>query len=53
MMTHALELDSHADKCVVSDNCLVIHDHNRPVDVYSYGPKYGHRSFKTVDAALG
>ena len=22
-----VELDSHADKCVVGDNCYVIHDH--------------------------
>ena len=48
-----VELDSHADTCVVGDNCLVIHDHNRPVNVYSYDPKDGHRSAKTVDAAVG
>ena len=24
-----VELDSHADTCVIGDNCLVIHDHNR------------------------
>ena len=39
--------------CVVGDNCLVIHDHNGPVNVYSYNPKDGHRSAKTVDAAVG
>ena len=38
--------------CVVSDNCFVIHDHNRPVNVYSYNPKEGHRSAKTVKAAV-
>ena len=48
-----VELDSHADTCVVGDNCLVIHDHNRPVNVYSYDPKDGHRSAKTVDATVG
>ena len=48
-----IELDSHADTCVVGDNCLVIHDHNRPVNVYSYDPKDGHRSAKTVDATVG
>ena len=31
-----IESDSHADMCVVGDNCLVIHDHNKPVNVYSY-----------------
>ena len=39
MMDHTLvaitkpkvELDSHADTCVVGDNCLSTLDHNRPV----------------------
>ena len=52
-----VELHSHADTCVVNDlvydNCLVIHNHNRPVNVYSFDPKDGHRSTKTVDAAVG
>ena len=34
-----VELDSHADTCVIDDNYLVIHDHNRPVHVYSYDRK--------------
>ena len=38
-----VELDSYADMCVVGDNYLVIHDDNRPVNVYSYNPKDGHR----------
>ena len=44
-----VELDSHADTCIVCDNCLVLHDHNRLVNVYSYDPRDGHRSAKTVD----
>ena len=48
-----VELDSHADTWVVGDNCLVIHDHNRPVKVYSYDPKDGHKSAKTVDTKVG
>ena len=47
------ELNSHADSCVVGDNWLVIHDHDRPVNVYSYDPKDGHKSAKTVDATVG
>ena len=43
-----IELDSHADMHVVGDNCLVVLDHNRPVNVYSYDSKDGHRSAKTV-----
>ena len=61
MMAHAsfttskpkVELDSHTDTCVVGDNCLAIHDHNRPVNVYSKNPKDGHRSAKTIDATVG
>ena len=48
-----VELESHVDTCVVGDTCLFIHDHNRPVNVYSYNPKDGHRSAKTVDATVG
>ena len=47
------ELDSHADTYVVGDNWLVVCDHNRPVNVYSCDLKDGHRSAKTVDAAVG
>ena len=28
-----IELDSHADTYVVGDNCLVVHDHDIPVNV--------------------
>ena len=48
-----IELDAHADTCVVGDNCLVIHDHNRSVNVYSYNAKDGHRSAQTFDATVG
>ena len=48
-----VELDSHAHMCVVGDNCLVIHNYNRPVNVYRCDPKDGHRSAKAVDATVG
>ena len=48
-----VELDSYADTCVVGNNCLVIHDHNRPVIIYSYNPKDDHISAKTVAAMVG
>ena len=48
-----LEFDSHADVSVAGDNCLVIHDHNRPVSVFHYDPKDGQRSAKTIDAVVG
>ena len=47
------ELDSHADMCVLGNNCLVIHNHNRPVNVYSYDTKDSHKSAKIVDATVG
>ena len=48
-----VDLGSHTDMCEVGDNCLVIHDQNRPVNVDSYDPNDGHRSAKTVDAGVG
>ena len=47
------EFDSHIDTCVVDDSCLVTHDQNRPVNIYSYDPKDGHRCAKTVNATIG
>ncbi len=32
----SVELDSHADTCVVGSNVLVVHDHKRFVDVYGF-----------------
>ena len=29
-----IELDSHADTCVVGDHFIVVHDHKRPVNVF-------------------
>ena len=48
-----IELDSHADTCVVGDNCIVIHDHNSPGYINSYDPKDGHRRAKIADVTLG
>ena len=33
------ELNSHVETCVVGCNGLVIHDHDRPINVYRCGPK--------------
>ena len=38
-----IELDSHVATGAVSDDCLVIHDPNKKVNVYSYNPQYGHK----------
>ena len=36
-----------------SDNCFIVHNFNKSVNIYSYDPKDDHRSAKTVDAAVG
>ena len=47
-----VELDSHADTSVVGSNVLVVHDHERYVDVYGYNSKSRHKNITTVDAAV-
>ena len=41
------------DTCVDGDIGSIIHDHDRPVDVYCYYPKDCSRSAKTVDTTVG
>ena len=45
--------EASADMYVVDDACLVIYDHNKPVNVYSYDQKDSHGGAKTVNAAGG
>ena len=47
-----LEVDSHADTCVVGQGALVIHDYHRPVEVGAYDKQLGTRSYRTVSAVL-
>ena len=47
-----LDLDSHADTCVLGRNCLIILDHNRPVQVHSFDPSLGYQTFQTVSGVL-
>ena len=51
-----IELDTHAGTCVVGEHCLIVHDHNRPVNVYGYvygyNPKAGSKDACIVDAAV-
>ena len=47
-----IELDSHADKCFVGDHCLIVHDHNRPMNIYGYDPKMELKHACTVDATI-
>ena len=53
IVTHMrTELDSHADTCVVGDNALIIHDHERDVAVTGYDHGRA-KTFKIVDAVIG
>jgi hypothetical protein len=47
-----LELDSHADTCVVGNGALIINDFDRPVDVLGYDKSLGSTRYKTVSAVL-
>lgn len=47
------ELDSHADTCVVGENCFVTHTFDKTVSVTSYDPKLGAtQCMQVVSAAL-
>ena len=47
-----IELDSYADTCVVGDQCLVAHDHNRPVNVFGYNSTVRSKHSCIVDATI-
>ena len=47
-----IELDSHADVCVVGDHYLMEHDQNRPVNVNGYNPKARSKYACIVDATV-
>ena len=49
----SLELDSHADTCVIGKYCLILNDYERPVTVYGYYRALGAQSFRTLSAILG
>ena len=42
----------HADTCVVGVHCFIVHDHNRPVNVYGYDTKAGSKHACVVSAAV-
>ena len=47
-----LELDSHADTCVLGCDALILHDYLRPVSVQGYDPALGTTQYNTVSGAL-
>ena len=47
-----LELDSHADTCVLGCDALILQDYMRPVRVQGYDPSLGTVQYNTVSGAL-
>ena len=42
----------HAYTHIVGDKCLVVHDHDRLINVFGYDPTHGHRCTQMVDATV-
>jgi hypothetical protein len=47
-----LELDPHADMCVLDRDALILLDYDRPVIVKGYDPSLGTTTYATVSGAL-
>ena len=47
-----LELDSHADTCVLGRDALIILNYDRPVDVEGYDPALGTQRYDTVSGVV-
>jgi hypothetical protein len=47
-----LELDSHADTCVLGRHVLTILDYDRPVSVVGYDESLGSHTYKTVSGVI-
>ncbi len=47
-----LELDSHADTCVLGCDALFLLDYDRPVFVEGYDPSLGTKTYATISRAL-
>jgi hypothetical protein len=47
-----LELDSHADTCVLGHDALIILDYNRPVSVVGYDESLGSKTYQTVSGVV-
>jgi hypothetical protein len=47
-----LELDSHADTCVLGQHALMTLDYNRPVSIMGYDASLGTHTYKTVSGVI-
>ncbi len=48
----SVELDAHADTCVVGSNVLVVHDHEHFIDIYGFDKEIRHSNACTIDATI-
>ncbi len=47
-----LELDSHANTCVLVHDALIILDYNRPVSIMGYDESLGSKTYQTVSGVV-
>jgi hypothetical protein len=47
-----LELDSHANTCVLGHDALIIFDYNRPVSIVGYDESHGSKTYQTVSGVV-
>jgi hypothetical protein len=47
-----LELDSHANTCVLGHGALIILDYNRPVSIVGYDESLGSKTYQTVSGVV-
>jgi hypothetical protein len=47
-----LELDSHANTCVLGHNALIILDYQQPVSVVGYAESLGSKTYQTVSGVV-
>jgi hypothetical protein len=52
MHESTLELDSHADTCVLERDALIILDYNRPVSIVGYDESLGSKTYQTVSGVV-
>ena len=48
-----LEIDNHANTCVVGKHALGIYKYERPVSAQAYDPALGTQQYRTVSAVVG
>jgi hypothetical protein len=47
-----LELDSHANTCVLGHDALIIYDYQQPVSIVGYDESLGSKTYQTVSGVV-